>query len=209
MQIYLLFLCFGVSFSANEVVQQSCAWQVDEPDVSQICGRNSLFMLLRFHGIDCSLSEVADSVPVSHVGTSLAELNSVAEQFGLPCEMIKCDLQSLQDSGRLPCIILTDGGGFIPDNAGNPIPGHYWILERFSDDGQTIYVIDGTYGLPGTYTRKRFSERWNGIALLPMHRWITLEWLASGAHVAIWAAVFLIAKQRRTRNSVLRNEVGQ
>jgi ABC-type bacteriocin/lantibiotic exporter with double-glycine peptidase domain len=176
-------------------------------DESQICGRNALYMLLRLNGIDCSLDEVSRVTPVGLAGTTLTELKQTAAHFRLPCDMIKTDIETLERSKAYPCIVLTEGGGLIPDANGNPIPGHYWVLTEFSPTGDTLAVIDGTYGLPGRYTRKRFRERWTGFALVPRRdRSDRIGWAVTCLNAAFWVFAMKYSRKGADRTMTARNE---
>ncbi|MEK6260677.1 MAG: cysteine peptidase family C39 domain-containing protein [Planctomycetota bacterium] len=184
------------SVSESSVYGASSETSPAKPDESQVCGRNALFVLLGIYGIDCSLTEVSRVTPIGIAGTTLAELKQAAAHFLLPCDMIKTDIEALERSNRYPCIVLNDGGGLIPDADGNPVSGHYWVLLRFSPTDNTVHVIDGTYGVPGIFTRERFRERWTGFALIPRsERGHIIDWTVTCLHASFWVIAMRYCKK--------------
>jgi ABC-type bacteriocin/lantibiotic exporter with double-glycine peptidase domain len=162
------------------------------PDESQVCGRNALYALLRMHFVSRSFDDVKRVTLIAVAGTTLTELRDASLNLGLPCDMVRTDVASLRQSGRLPCIVLTSSGGLIPGAHGESVAGHYFILLDFSDKSDEVHLMDGTYGVPMTFTREHFQNVWTGAALLPRPAGVGMfEGCLTSLHVFLWLFVLV------------------
>ena len=163
----------------------SAPQQVDS--VSQLCGRNALFLLLRASGRDTRLDQVSRITPVGVRGTSLTQLQTSAEALGFPCDMIRTEFDQLKRmSQAFPSIVLMRGGGIVPAGPSGYESGHYMLLVNYSPSDGTVQLREGSYGRPAIYSEARFREKWSGYALVPRPALLEASWFWTGAHAAFW-----------------------
>jgi len=83
------------------------------PQEGETCGPSSLAMLLRFHGIPASASELADETRTPGLrGALITDLAAAARRRGIAAEVTDLDLDGLQRRIRAgePMILLLDLG---------------------------------------------------------------------------------------------------
>jgi ATP-binding cassette subfamily B protein len=119
--------------------------QYDQTD----CGAASMAMILKFYGKKVSVTRLRDMANVSTEGATMMSVALAAESLGFNTRAIRASYDALLKV-RLPAIVHWDGY-------------HYIVLWELT--ARRAVVGDPGRGLV-TYTRKEFSERWTGFALL-------------------------------------------
>ena len=128
------------------------------------CGANCMYFLLKLHGIDVSLEQMADEIPVIGQGASLLDLKNAAEQNGMPVEVLEVTPDELARL-ELPLIALM---GTDPEKT----PGHFVVLSSVTEEG--VMGIDGTTTGRIALTATAFNKEFSGFVLSPQR---TTDWL--------------------------------
>ena len=119
------------------------------------CGANCMYFLLKLHGIDVSLEQMADEIPVVGQGASLLDLKNAAENNGIPLEVLEVTPDELARL-ELPLIALM---GTDPEKT----PGHYIVLSKVTGEG--VMGIDGTTNGRISLTATAFNKEFSGFVL--------------------------------------------
>jgi hypothetical protein len=145
------------------------------------CGPVALYFLLKLHGLNVSLEQMIEAVPVSAEGASLAQLQTVAERFGLRTQAVKF---TPEDMPKLPTpyIVHYNNAG-TNDSRDN----HFDVV--FKSFGSTrCGFIDTTNCITKTGDYEAMVGRVSGYALIPVAQgawWRTALWWAFGAVLAL------------------------
>ena len=157
--------------------------EVNGTEMTQVCGRNSLFMYLKMIGSDADYSEVKRCVPIGSRGTSLLDLRKAASELGVQLTIGRRE-PKVQETLKLPqCIALMQG-------ARKEDPGHYVIVEGKSRHNHVfcITIIDGSYGNRKITSPDEFASTWTGYYLAEQAS-IFDEMLI---HMSIWFALSIV-----------------
>jgi hypothetical protein len=113
------------------------------------CAHWSIMRCCQLHGVPIPMGTLMDKLPYSTKGHNLYEVKALLEDIGFETEALRCDYQTLL-SKHLPCIVqLRD-------------PDHYVVVSGIDED--YIHLFDGD-GLRTARDKRRFLERWSGVAL--------------------------------------------
>ncbi len=127
------------------------------------CGPNSLYVLLRLHQLDVNYGRLLKQCQVSENGCSLEELQKVAHDYGLECEVRKLSLLELEKI-RPPYLLHLSS----PANSSKENPdaqGHFTvILER---SGEDYRGVDAAKGTAHYWSRRFLARNFSGYVLLP------------------------------------------
>lgn len=155
------------------------------------CGINSLYLLLRLHGIDLSYEDLTRRLRPTQDGTSLTQLRDAASSFGFGVRVVHLTPESLQ-SCPLPLIAHVEMEGVANTS------GHYVVVTDATL--QNVELIDGTTAIMQVIPRSDFIRRWTGYALIASPRpwWqsvFSVAAIAGGASLALSA--WYIYRSRR------------
>jgi ABC-type bacteriocin/lantibiotic exporter with double-glycine peptidase domain len=114
------------------------------------CGPASLKMILAFHGIDCSISELSQDLHLTPRGTSILSLRIVSAKLGIPAKTWKV---RPEDLGRVPLPAIA----FVNRN-------HFVVIRRFIAP-EILEVDDPALGRIQWPTRA-FHRIWSGETLV-------------------------------------------
>lgn len=117
---------------------------------SNDCGVACLQMVFRAKGIDVPAARLRAETTATERGTSLLELQRVAEAHGLAASSWQLKFESLKKI-PLPAIAFVDGD-------------HYVVIERIENDHRVI-VLDPAGGRL-RYELSAFEQRWRGEILI-------------------------------------------
>jgi hypothetical protein len=130
-------------------------WQVGKK-----CGPVALFFLLRAMDVPVELDGVLSRVPVTDRGSSMAQLQEAAGQFGLKTEVIRYVPERFSDVPT-PFIVHWKGPG---GESGKD--DHFDVVVRTDRDGSAV-MVDTTNGLVTTLASSRvIGTRASGYALV-------------------------------------------
>lgn len=138
----------------------SCRGEQDIVEMMRYrCGYNSVYVLLRLSGVDCSYEELKLNGNSGSKGLSVKELAEELKRCGLPSRVIRCDIPDDVRKLSPPFIIYTN-----PDRSGNTI-GHFLVVTKISNE--TIDLIDGTTSEKKEYAIAKLSNLWDGVVIIP------------------------------------------
>ena len=170
---------------ARETLAASGRGAGDSELPGRCCGPNSVYVLLRMHGIACKRSDVIARCNPNEHGCSVAALQTCSEAFGLRLRGVTVKREDLS-SVHLPAIA----------HVGEPSAGHYLVL--LSVDNSAYACVDGTTGLYYSQVGLGdFLRQWAGVLLVPEYVYKrgvfagSLDWLAaclSVVNVVVWTA---------------------
>lgn len=144
------------------------------------CGPNCLYFFLRYHGVDVTHEGLIASFGKLEAGTSLWELKTAAEEYGVAADVVQADERALKKLA-------------IPFIAHFNVPageGHFVLVLAVSDTDGVEYV-GGSHMETVTTPLAPFVRSWSGYALVP----ISSPWGGSAARAwvlrGLWFAVGL------------------
>lgn len=154
-------------------------------------GINSLYLLLKHHGVSVSHEELSERLGGCDRAANLRDLRDVARQFGLNAVVVQGDLRSLA-RGPLPGIALLDS---------SREKGSYFVLVCGATPSEVDY-IDGGFVTWNKDDVEVFLRKWRGFVLLVQdkHRTALLPyvaWSVAGVLICGYLAIRLRFHQRR------------
>ena len=162
------------------------AWRTPQRDAV-----NTLYLLLKHSGIDCSYKDVHDVFGGDERRRNLVEIRDAARRLGLNVSVYRCTLVSL-DSVRVPIIAHTEGMG--SDGGG------FCVVLPIRNKSE-LHVIGGYTTRLGSVNADSFRRDWDGFILKPEHESIRLHWVLAGFTFLLFVAGRVLAVSRRTAGS--------
>jgi ABC-type bacteriocin/lantibiotic exporter with double-glycine peptidase domain len=160
----------------------------------RLCGRDSLYLLLKLQGHNPNFAAVTNAVPprANMPGISMDELRRGAEQFGITLVGVKLREDDVRES-RQPFI------AYVTDSKRRRMEsGHFFVVTCFGPDRvQILNPPRAPYVVP---VRQLF-ESWEGYALVPVSGSSYRQW-------TLWMAAFafvLVAGLMRFRARITRS----
>jgi ABC-type bacteriocin/lantibiotic exporter with double-glycine peptidase domain len=122
------------------------------------CGPNTLYAYLRLQGKNVSRQDIGRLIKLEKRGSSLQQLAQIANQFGVPSEVIKCRPIDFLDIAK-PCII------HLADDLD---VGHYeLLLGHDPNDTSSLIIADFIECQMKRVSYAQFLRSISGYALVP------------------------------------------
>jgi hypothetical protein len=129
-----------------------------------VCGRNSLYLLLKLLDRPVTFAQVEAAVPVGPHGTNMLQLRNAALDLGLAdAGVYRCSFDDLVGCPKPLIAHLTLP--LNPAEAGAAEAGHYVVV--LSADQEHVTYLDGSFGTTRVSGTGQFRKRWSGHVLLP------------------------------------------
>ncbi len=176
---FLLSIPLPQAFSGDKVSRESLPAELHFEQVWQagpMCGPNALFFMMRLNGVPVNHAELLKHLAPPKQGSSMAELQQAARQWGLATEILQTTPSGL-DRLHVPFIAHLS----LPPNDA----GHYLLVLRTNED--SLKTIDGTKGTLLTVRRETFLRHWSGHVLVTGR-----DWLGSLLRLVFWSLVVVL-----------------
>jgi ABC-type bacteriocin/lantibiotic exporter with double-glycine peptidase domain len=153
-------ICVAVSLawipnlSKSESFQSETIWRVPEND-----SVNSLYIFLRYHGIQVQYSELHERL-LSQASTqriSLLTLKNVAESYGLTTQIVSCEPSQL--SRYVPGITVLNSTRFTSSS--------FALIFGSTTDERFRLIINGGSAAVERVPTEQFARTWSGAVLIP------------------------------------------
>jgi ABC-type bacteriocin/lantibiotic exporter with double-glycine peptidase domain len=159
------------------------------------CGPNSIYLLLRMHGIVVPPERIEIFFPSNPKGMSLTEVRDACGSLGLESEVLHCSVSDLIANFPGPVIAYTNPFLGVRD------AGHFIVIFAVKDN--SIYLLESTTGQIIETTPQKLEAKWRGYVIIPKDHTFTKS--AFWSSIVFWAlvgCVFILAPWRvfRTRS---------
>jgi len=162
------------------------------------CGPNSLYVLLRLHGIEADIEEVTQRCHVDPKnGCSIGDLERVAREMGLAAEVRYVGPSDLTKLTR-PFIANLRAGDEQPSSA------HFLVIFDYREVSKDFGVIDGTAGTHAYRDAGLLMRSYSGYVLIPRRSSFLLSALRGSFLVEISAVACALALKFRARGTLTR-----
>ncbi len=167
----------------------------DVPSVpaDNMCGVNSLFMLLRSWGYKISPREIRQVITPGPDGSSMEDLREAAKALGVDVRVFRCDVEDLGRDCVIPAVAYMKPEAGL-SQAARKYRGHFVLIFRVDPGPQgLVHWYDGTQGFMFNRPKDEFIRWWTGYVLSRQQEaWSsrTLLWVTM-AHGVFWLAVSL------------------
>lgn len=152
------------------------------------CGTNAVFVVLKALGVDCDLEEISRRVPLGDRGSSLSDLKTALEHYGVLCEVRKqVSPSDLRDS-PMPCIVHLEAFGAGP-HARDRLD-HFAVLLRYNAETDWFCGVNTTNLVYTNYYPQTLARQMSGYVLFPTGG--EAARLQRSARIALWIAVALV-----------------
>ena len=194
--------------SANSGEQIITAERDGVPSVPEdnVCGVNSLYMLLRSWGYSVTPDVVRRNTPRGFLGTNLRELKDSAGTIGVDTKVYLCGIEDLGRGCELPVIAYMQNKAQLGPAFRN-YQGHF-ILVYAVDPGPNglVHWYDGTYGVDFNRPKDKFVQWWTGYVLgrPSQSKIVRLALWCTATHMAVWPLAFWYFRGRNARASIKR-----
>jgi ABC-type bacteriocin/lantibiotic exporter with double-glycine peptidase domain len=137
--------------------------------VDKLCGRHSLFILLRLLGYDIPYSEIERVTPVGPKGSSLLQLRKAAEDLGIRLIVNKCHPKNLAAVRNSCCIVLIRSRAPEKNAEKVMLEGHYVVTEPpvHVNEENKVNIFDSAFNCRESLADEDFSSIWTGYYLSP------------------------------------------
>jgi hypothetical protein len=161
--------------AASENITSAEDAEMTSSSSDMLCGRHSLFILLRLLGYDIPYSTIERKTPVGLKGSNLLELQEAARQLGIGLSIYKCDPSHVEVVRDTPSIVLIRARYRIADGKKIMLEGHYVVTEPMPavSESHRVNIIDSAFNCHESLSDEDFSSVWTGYYLASSPWYVT------------------------------------